>query len=93
LAEEKDFCTLLSEQIIDEKQAVELYQRLLDLFEEEKELLLPGLKEELAKPSYPKPLVGEMAVTMARIQEIIENESEHAKTLEERRKILCEVKE
>jgi len=78
LADEKDFCTLLSELIIDERKAPKDYQMLLDLFDEEKELLLKpetrGFWQHTIKSA---------------IEIIIKEEQSHEATLEDIRKITC----
>jgi len=84
LAEERDFCTLLSEQIIDERNAVKLYQHLLDLFNKEVDLLL---KEE--PPVYRKI---SSRVVKDDIEAIRKAEENHSEILEFLRKILCEVR-
>jgi len=84
VAEEKDFCTLLNEQIVDERNAVKLYQHLLDLFNEEVDLLL---KEE--PPVYRKI---SSRVVKDDIEAIRKAEENHSEILEFLRKILCEVK-
>jgi len=84
LAEEKDFCTLLNEQSIDERNAVKLYQHLLDLFNEEVDLLL---KEE--PPVYRKI---SSRVVKDDIEAIRKAEENHSEILEFLRKILCEVR-
>jgi len=89
LAEEKDFCTLLNEQIIDERKAVEDYKLLLELFKDEVDLLLPKEKP----PPTERTRDMEILKTLAYIQGIIEDETNHFERLESRRKALCEVKE
>jgi len=80
LAEEKDFCTLLSEQIIDERKAAELYMRLLNLFQEEEKLLLPR-DPLLARISRER--------TIKDIEDVLMQELHHEPSLEAIRKTLC----
>jgi len=80
---EKDFCTLLSEQVIDERKADKTYMLLLDLFDEERELLVPN------------EIKGTPAERIFRgvIEEIARTEGKHAESLEHLRKEFCVPKE
>jgi len=88
--EEKDFCTLLTELIIDERKAQKDYKLLLEFFEDEKDLLLP-IKS--LSPTEEATVVNRRRQTVELIEGIIRDESKHEERLEELRKILCEVKE
>lgn len=84
---EKGFCTLLTEQIIDERKATRAYKRLLDYFKDERDLLISG------------PETGSWArINIANnldkdIDLIVKDEIIHETILERIRHILCEVKE
>ena len=81
--EQKDFCTMLSEQLIDERKAVEDYELLLSLFDNEKELLLSDLygprKQEM---------VANLMLSI--IKDIGDEEASHGVKLEKIRKLTCE---
>ena len=79
MAEEKNFCTLLSEQLIDERKAVWTYKVLLDLFDEERDLLVPN------------EIKGTPAERIFRgvIEEIASTEGKHGESLEHLRKEFC----
>lgn len=83
MAERKNFCTLLSEQMIDERKAVWAYKVLLDLFDEERELLVPN------------EIKGTPAERIFRgvIEEIASTEGKHAESLEHLRREFCVPKE
>jgi rubrerythrin len=83
MPEKKDFCTLLSEQIIDERKAVETYSLLLNLFDGERDLLVPN------------EIKGTPAERIFRgvIEEIASTEGKHAESLEHLRKEFCVPKE
>ena len=83
MAEEKNFCTLLSEQLIDERKAVWTYKVLLDLFDEERDLLVPN------------EIKGTPAERIFRgvIEEIASTEAKHGESLEHLRKEFCVPKE
>lgn len=85
MAEEKDFCTLLSKQIIDEKKATEIYKTLLDLLQEEKDLLAPSPKDPLGK------MQNEIMLELIEkdIKNISDTEAVHKTTLDSVRKALC----
>lgn len=84
---EKDFCSLLNEQIMDERNAQKAYRRLLDLFEEEKDLLVPPHREFRHEREHGLNFV------RAEVKDITRQEANHLETLEELRQILCEAKE
>lgn len=83
MPEKKDFCTLLSEQIIDERKADKTYMLLLDLFDGERDLLVPD------------EIKGTPAERIFRgvIEEIARTEGKHAESLEHVRKEFCVPKE
>lgn len=85
MAEEKNFCTLLSELIIDERKAVEAYKLLLDLFEEEKELLTHDVPKEARN------IMEELFKVT--IKDVLYDEEKHLKIVEGYRKGFCEVRE
>ena len=88
--DEKDFCTLLNEQIIDERNATKSYKLLMDLFEEERDLLMPKPLRQLS----PREAHAILDMYKDRIKEIASDEQHHMETLEViLRKNLCEVKE
>lgn len=77
VAEEKDFCTLLSELIVDERKADADYRMLKDLFGEEIKLLLP--KEPVPANRFAEAL----------IDSIRDSEGSHLRLLETLRTSLC----
>ena len=79
MPEKKDFCTLLSEQIIDERKADKTYMLLLDLFDGERDLLVPD------------EIKGTPAERIFRgvIEEIARTEAKHGESLEHLRKEFC----
>lgn len=85
MAEERDFCTLLSEQIIDENKASGIYKILLDLLQEEKELLSPTPKDPVGK------MMREITLELIEkdIKNISDTEAVHKTTLDSVRKALC----
>jgi len=85
MAEEKDFCTLLNEQITDEKKAARIYKVLNDLLEEEKELLSPTPKDPVSK------MLREITLELIGkdIKNISDTEAVHEVTLDSIRKALC----
>lgn len=85
MSEEKSFCELLTEQIIDEKKAVEIYKRLQDLLDEEKNLLYPNWQTDMAQ-------VGELTRDRERIGAISEEQSQHAESLKLIKKYVCGMK-
>jgi len=77
----EDFCSTLNEQIVDERKAVQAYRRLLDQFEQEKDLLIDPANP-IAKEYY--------EVKRAGIERIVQEEESHREYLEDTRKRLCE---
>jgi len=84
--DEKDFCTLLSELIIDERKAPKDYQLLLQLLDEEKDLLLVEIPVEAHSVTI-------QLIRDVILKEISEQEKTHEPKLELVRRKLCEVKE
>ena len=80
--EEKGFCTLLNEQIIDEKKAVETYRLLLNLFDGERDVIVPD--EIKGTPAE--------RIFRGLIEEIGSTERKHGESLEHLRKEFCVVR-
>jgi len=81
LTKAQDFCSMLDTQIRDEMGASEAYRRLADLFEKERERLVPAIT-----PSYA------FDVAKDRIQKIGETEAEHLVWLQGMKNNYCVVK-
>jgi len=86
LAQEEDFCTALTLQIIDERKAQQAYKQLLGSFEEELPLLMPSEDKTQEQKKLLK-------TSRADIIHIKVDEETHETTLEHLRKTFCEVKE
>lgn len=84
MSEKKGFCTLLSDQIIDERKAVNLYEELLTFFEEEKKLLTHDIPESA------RPVTEEIA--RKAMEEVRDDEESHELILKRLWKGLCKVK-
>jgi len=85
MPDEKGFCEVLSEQIIDEKKATDLYKHLLDLLEQEESMLAPLPKEPVARMNT------EIMLELIRkdLENISGTEAVHSVTLDSIRKALC----
>lgn len=78
---EQDFCSMLDDQIKDEMGASEAYRRLADLFEKEKERLVPAIIND-----------ADFTIARMRIQNIGEMEASHLVTLQGMKNSYCVVK-
>jgi len=78
---EQDFCSMLDDQIKDEMGASEAYRRLADLFEKEKERLVPAIINN-----------ADFTIARMRIQNIGEMEASHLVTLQGMKNSYCVVK-
>jgi len=81
VSKELDFCSMLNEQIKDEIGAGEAYRRLADLFEKEKERLVPAIIND-----------ADFTIARMRIQTIGEMEASHLVTLQGMKNSYCVVK-
>lgn len=85
--EEKDFCTLLSELIIDERKAPKMYEQLISLLMDEEELLIPRLG---GVEKWRKFIIDTM---VEETKDISKTQKEHEWTLERMREFFCVSKE
>jgi len=83
--DEKGFCELLNEQIIDESKATRVYKTLLGLLDEEKEMLSPTPKDPVSK------MMRDMTLELIgkEIENISNTEAVHKTALDSMRKALC----
>lgn len=86
MSEKSKFCKLLNEQITDEAKAQTEYKRLLEVFEEEKDLLVPHTEVSYSRE-------GALNFIRAEVKDITRQEANHHESLEDLRRILCEAEE